>query len=210
MKEIYAALEREKIIAILRGFSRTEADRTTEALITGGIRLLEVTLNTEGAPDMIAAWREDYKNEAVYIGAGTVLNLEQAKQAVEAGAQFIVSPNFDIEVLDYGSKHGVPVWPGVMTPTEIVKAWQAGAQAVKVFPMESLGLKYLKEIQGPLSHIPMIATGGVNLKNIQAFLETGAAAVGMGGSLADKSLIQAGKYQELTKRAEEFVRIVKG
>lgn len=190
----------------MRGLTRIEADRTAEALFMGGIRFMEVTMNTDGAADMIASWRKSYDKQA-YIGAGTVIDLEQAKQAVAAGAQFIVSPNLDMEVIQYGLSQGVDVWPGTMTPTEIVQAWKAGAEAVKVFPMASLGIDYFREIRAPLDQIPMIITGGVNRHNIQSFIQAGAAAVGMGSHLADKQLIKEGKFDQITEHARQLIEL---
>lgn len=161
-------LYEEKIIAIIRGISAESGDRTAQALADGGIVFLEVTLNTDGALGMISRFREQHAGR-MRIGAGTVLDLGQAKEAVAAGAEYIISPNLDEEVIAYGLAHGVDVWPGTMTPTEIVRAFKAGATAVKVFPLGSLGINYLKEIRAPLNHIPMIATGGVNLQNVRAY-----------------------------------------
>jgi 2-dehydro-3-deoxyphosphogluconate aldolase/(4S)-4-hydroxy-2-oxoglutarate aldolase len=144
------------------------------------------------------------------IGAGTVLNLEMAKEAADAGAEYILSPNLNEAVIYFAQERGIDVWPGTMTPTEIVRAYEAGAQAVKVFPMGSLGLNYLKEIRAPLNHIPMIATGGVDLHNIHEFLEAGAIAVGIGGNLIDKKHMQTGDFAAIEQRARAFVDKVKG
>ncbi|NBD27303.1 bifunctional 4-hydroxy-2-oxoglutarate aldolase/2-dehydro-3-deoxy-phosphogluconate aldolase [Paenibacillus glycinis] len=203
------ALYEEKIIAIIRGISAESGDRTAQALADGGIVFLEVTLNTDGALGMISRFREQHAGR-MRIGAGTVLDLGQAKEAVAAGAEYIISPNLDEEVLAYGLEHGVDVWPGTMTPTEIVRAFKAGATAVKVFPLGSLGINYLKEIRAPLNHIPMIATGGVNLQNVRSVLDAGAAGVGLGGNLVDKQLVKEGRFEELTKLAQAFVAEAKG
>lgn len=207
--ELMQALSREKIVAIIRGISAESGDATAKALADGGIVFLEVTLNTDGALGMISRFREAYEGR-LRIGAGTVLDLGQAKEAVAAGAEYIISPNLDEEVIYYGVEQGVQVWPGTMTPTEIVRAYKAGASAVKVFPMGSLGINYLKEIRAPLNHIPMVATGGVNLQNINAVLDAGAIAVGLGGNLVDKQLVKDGKFEELTKLARAFVSEVQG
>src|SRR5690606_632553 len=127
-------VEQDRIVAIFRGVAGEGADRGAEALLSGGIRVMEVTMNTEGALDSLAKWRKTYGSEALF-GAGTVLDLEMAKAAVAAGAQFLISPNLDEEVVRYGVDQGIDVFPGVMTPTEIVRAWKAGARAVKLFPM---------------------------------------------------------------------------
>lgn len=207
--KLLQTLANEKIIAIVRGISPSMADQAAEALRKGGIRLLEVTTNTEGAYEMVSRWREMFSGQ-MYIGVGTVLNLSMAKEAVAAGAEFLISPNLDETVIAYGMERGIDVWPGTMTPTEIVRAWNAGAQAVKVFPTGSLGIAYLKEIRAPLNHIPMIATGGVNLGNIADFIAAGAIGVGLGSNLVDKKLIEAGRFEELTAAAEKYVAAVKG
>ncbi|MFC4809919.1 bifunctional 4-hydroxy-2-oxoglutarate aldolase/2-dehydro-3-deoxy-phosphogluconate aldolase [Paenibacillus sp. GCM10023250] len=203
------ALSEEKIIAIIRGIPEEAGDAAAKALADGGIVFLEVTLNTDGALGMIARFREQYAGR-MRIGAGTVLDLGQAKEAVAAGAEYIISPNLDEEVIAYGLEHGVDVWPGTMTPTEIVRAFKAGATAVKLFPLGSLGINYMKEIRAPLNHIPMIATGGVNLQNIRSVLDAGAVAVGLGGNLVDKQLVKDGKFDELTKLAQAFTAAAKG
>ncbi|MFC5467984.1 bifunctional 4-hydroxy-2-oxoglutarate aldolase/2-dehydro-3-deoxy-phosphogluconate aldolase [Cohnella suwonensis] len=202
-------LTQEKIIAIVRGISPNDGNATAKALADGGIVFLEVTLNTDGALGMISRFREAY-GDRMRIGAGTVIDLSQAKEAIAAGAEYLIAPNLDEEVVRYGVERGVEVWPGTMTPTEIVRAHKAGASAVKLFPMGSLGINYLKEIRAPLNHIPMIATGGVNLQNIKSVLDAGAIAVGLGGNLIDKQLVKDGKFDELTKLARSFVNEVQG
>ena len=132
-----------RIIAIMRGIPYDHAEKAAAALIQGGIRIMEVTMNTERALDILAMWRSKFGHQA-RIGAGTVLDVEMAEQAVQAGAQFLVSPNLDERVIEYGIQRGVEVWPGVLTPTEIVRAWKAGARAVKIFPMKSMGIEYLR------------------------------------------------------------------
>ncbi|RKP57266.1 bifunctional 4-hydroxy-2-oxoglutarate aldolase/2-dehydro-3-deoxy-phosphogluconate aldolase [Cohnella endophytica] len=207
--EIMQELTREKIVAIIRGISAESGDATAKALAEGGIVFLEVTLNTDGALNMISRFRETYGSR-MRIGAGTVLDLGQAKEAVAAGAEYLIAPNLDEEVVHYAVESGIEVWPGTMTPTEIVRAYKLGASAVKVFPMGSLGINYLKEIRAPLNHIPMIATGGVNLQNINSVLDAGAIAVGLGGNLVDKQLVKEGKFDELRKIARAFVNEVQG
>ena len=204
--EIFQELLNHKIVAIVRGIAAATADDTAQALAAGGIRLLEVTMNTPGALEMIARWRQQYSE--LRIGAGTVLDLPMAEEAVAAGAQFLISPNLDEEVVAYGVQNDVEVWPGTMTPTEIVRAWKAGAHAVKVFPLSTLGPQYLKDIRAPLGHIPMIAVGGVDLENTAAFLRAGAIGVGIGSSLVDKSLIEAGRFEDLTALAAKYVAAV--
>lgn len=207
-KDPYTLLQEHKIVAIMRGVAGEAADRTAEALAAGGIRLVEVTMNTEGALDAIRRFNARYAGQ-LCIGAGTVLDEEMALAAIDAGAKYLISPNLDEAVIACGLKHGVDVWPGTMTPTEIVRAWKAGAKAVKVFPSGSLGLAYIKEIRAPLAHIPMIATGGVTLDNVTSFLEAGVAAVGVGSSLVNKKWIAAGQYEEIQRTAEQFTAKVR-
>jgi len=201
-------LLKERIVAIVRGLEGESADRAAEALVNGGIRLVEVTMNTPGALKTIAGWREKFDGRAA-IGAGTVLDLQMAKEAAAAGAMYLISPNLDEEVIAFGAERGLSVWPGVMTPTEIVRAWKAGAEAVKVFPMASLGVEYLKEIRAPLDHIPMIATGGVDLTTIRSYFEAGATAVGIGSKLLNREWIKAGDFERLTDNARRYVEIVR-
>lgn len=202
--DVLQVVEQHKIVAIFRGVSGEGADRGAEALIRGGVKVLEVTMNTDGALNSLERWRKQHADTAL-IGAGTVLDLEMAKQAVASGAQFLISPNLDEEVVRFGLEQGVDVFPGVMTPTEIVRAWKAGARAVKLFPMASLGLKYLKDIRAPLDSIPIIVTGGVSLDNIADFIKAGASGVGLGSNLVDKKLIDAGKFDELEANARAYV-----
>ncbi|WP_336785071.1 bifunctional 4-hydroxy-2-oxoglutarate aldolase/2-dehydro-3-deoxy-phosphogluconate aldolase [Paenibacillus sp. MMO-177] len=204
MSKMLDLLLEHKIVAILRGIEDHQADAAGQAMIDGGIRLMEITMNTPGAAVMIERWRSRFDGQAA-VGAGTVLDVEMARTAVAAGAQFLISPNLDEEVIAYGSERGVSVWPGVMTPTEIVKAWKAGAEAVKLFPMGTLGTKYLSEIRGPLDSIPIMATGGVDLHNIADYFAAGANAVGMGGKLLNLDWVREGRFDLVTERARQFV-----
>jgi 2-dehydro-3-deoxyphosphogluconate aldolase/(4S)-4-hydroxy-2-oxoglutarate aldolase len=201
-------LKQEKIVAIFRGIEDRHADKAAKALIDGGIKMMEVTMNTEGALSMISRWRDNF-GELAAIGAGTVLDLEMAREAVAAGAQYLISPNLDEAVVSFGMERGVSVWPGVMTPTEIVKAWKAGAEAVKIFPMGTLGWKYLAEIKAPLNHIPMIATGGVDLDNLPDYFNAGAIAVGMGSKLVNLDWVRNGEFERMTERVRLFTEATK-
>lgn len=207
--ELIQSLSEKKIVAIIRGLSEQKTDKTVEALAKGGIVFVEVTLNTDGALDMISRLRTRYDG-ALRIGAGTVLDLDQAREAVTAGAEYIISPNVDEKVINYGSEQGVHVWPGAMTPTEIVRAYNAGASVVKLFPFAFLGIDYLKEIRAPLNHIPMMATGGINLRNIRSVLDAGAFAAGLGSNLIDQKLIAESRFDELQQLAQAFTDEVRG
>ncbi|MHA6483000.1 bifunctional 4-hydroxy-2-oxoglutarate aldolase/2-dehydro-3-deoxy-phosphogluconate aldolase [Paenibacillus sp. strain BS8-2] len=207
MDSMLMKLREHKIVAILRGIEDSQADGAAQALIDGGIRMMEVTMNTEGATTIIERWRTKFGEEAV-IGAGTVLDVDYARRAIDAGAQFLISPNLDEEVIAYGQERGVAVWPGVMTPTEIVKAVKAGASAVKLFPMGTLGIGYLKEIRGPLDKVPILATGGVDLSNIKEYFAAGADAVGMGGKLLSLDWVREGRLDLVSERARQFTEVV--
>ncbi|WP_110932966.1 bifunctional 4-hydroxy-2-oxoglutarate aldolase/2-dehydro-3-deoxy-phosphogluconate aldolase [Paenibacillus bouchesdurhonensis] len=208
MSIAFEQLKRERIIAILRHIPGNRADGLIEALAKAGVVFVEATLNSEGALAMISRWRERY-GEQMRIGAGTVLDLNMAKEAVSAGAEYLIAPNLDETVVNYAREQSIDIYPGAMTPSEIVRAWNAGATAVKVFPMASLGLAYLREVRAPLSHIPMVATGGVRLDNIHEFLQTGAAAVGLGGSIVNMSLVKEGRFEEIERNAAALVQAAK-
>ncbi len=205
---ILEELEKAKLIAIIRGITEEQGARAAEALYQGGIRFLEVTMNTAGCTRMIGQWRQQYEGK-MWIGAGTVLDLGMAKEAHAAGAQFLVTPNTDREVIEYAVSNQLAVFPGAMTPTEIVEAWKAGATAVKLFPMASLGIQYFKEITAPLDSIRLIPTGGITAANIREYLQAGAFGFGMGNSLVDKQAIAEGRYEQLTENARQLVQQIR-
>ncbi|WP_284645509.1 bifunctional 4-hydroxy-2-oxoglutarate aldolase/2-dehydro-3-deoxy-phosphogluconate aldolase [Paenibacillus silviterrae] len=199
-----ALIEQARIIAILRGVGPEHIEAVAQALLDGGVPVMEVTLNTPGAADMIGLLQEKF-GDRMYIGAGTVLDLKDAERALEAGAGYLVTPNTDEEVIRFAAERGVPIFPGAMTPTEVVKAWKAGATAIKIFPGASLGIGYIKELMGPLNHIPMVAVGGVNEDNIAEFLRIGCYGVGIGGSLVNLKEINAGNYGWVKDKAARLV-----
>lgn len=206
--EMLHELEAHKIIAIIRGLSESQADLTAEALKDGGIRFLEVTTNTEGWQAMIQSWRQRYGG-TMRIGAGTVLDLGMAKEAFAAGAEFLVTPNTDRAVIEFAVDKGMSVFPGAMTPTEIVEAWKAGATAVKLFPMSSLGLTYFKEVRAPLDTIRLVPTGGIHLGNIQDYVRAGAFGLGLGSALVNKEAITEGDYTSVTDTAKAMVQAIR-
>ncbi|MDD9265768.1 bifunctional 4-hydroxy-2-oxoglutarate aldolase/2-dehydro-3-deoxy-phosphogluconate aldolase [Paenibacillus sp. GCM10023248] len=197
-------IERTRIIAIVRGVKEAHILSVAEALRKGGVTVMEVTLNTPGALEMIGELQAKL-GQQMYIGAGTVLDVEDAQKAVGAGASFLVTPNLDEDVIRYANREGVPVFPGAMTPTEVVKAWKAGATAIKIFPSASLGLTYIKELMGPLDHIPMMAVGGVTEANIKQFLDIGCYGLGIGGSLINLKEIEAGNFEWVTDKASRLL-----
>ncbi|OUS78546.1 2-dehydro-3-deoxyphosphogluconate aldolase [Paenibacillus sp. MY03] len=200
-------LEQTKIIAIVRGIQSKDAENLAQALLDGGIRVMEITLNTPGAEGMIQSLQMKF-GERMYIGAGTVLDSDDAKRALDAGADFFVTPNTDESVIRYATEHGKAIFPGAMTPTEVVRAWKAGATAVKIFPGASLGLGYFKELMGPLNHIPMVAVGGVHAGNLGEFLRVGCSGVGVGGSLVNLQAIASGQWDQIRDNAKQFIQAV--
>lgn len=197
-------LKQSGLIAVIRRPKQSQIHEIAEALVTGGVGALEITLDTPGALAMIKSIKETF-GEKVLVGAGTVLDAESAKGAIDVGSDFIFSPTFDVDTIQMTNRYGRISIPGVMTPTEIVQAYSAGADLLKVFPGGALGVNYFKDLQGPLGHIPMMPTGGVSLDNVAQFIENGAVAVGAGGSLVDEKAIAEGRYDVLVQIAQEFV-----
>lgn len=195
----------DRIIAIVRGVPAEHVDEVALALHAGGVRLIEVTLNSEGALPTLARWRERFGNE-VRVGAGTVLTVPQAREALAAGAEYLISPHTDETLIAFAREAGVPVFPGALTPTEVVRAHAAGASAVKVFPVGALGgPRYLGDLRGPLGHVPLIAVGGVGAENAGAYLNAGAVALGVGSTLVAPALVGAGDFEQITERARTLV-----
>ncbi|MBO0588562.1 bifunctional 4-hydroxy-2-oxoglutarate aldolase/2-dehydro-3-deoxy-phosphogluconate aldolase [Sporosarcina sp. E16_8] len=197
-------LKESGLIAVIRSPKQSQIQSIAEALVEGGVGALEITLDTPGALEMIKSLKEKF-NDKVLVGAGTVLDAVSAKGAIDAGSDFIFSPTFDVNTIQLTNRYGRISIPGVMTPTEILQAYSAGADLVKVFPGESLGVNYLKDLQGPLGHIPMMPTGGVTLENVEQFIKNGAIAVGVGGSLLDANAIAEKRYDVLTQIAKAFI-----
>ncbi len=180
------------IVAILRGQSMETCIKIAEALRAAGFGTLEVTMNTPDVATIISELNRRFPG--LNVGAGTVCTPTELEVALAAGSSFIVTPITDETVIKTCVERGIPVFPGAYTPTEIYKAWSLGASAVKVFPAGGLGVKYIKDLGGPLPQIKLIPTGGVSLANIRSFFDAGVAGVGMGSSLLDKELIAAGDF----------------
>ncbi|MFD2671099.1 bifunctional 4-hydroxy-2-oxoglutarate aldolase/2-dehydro-3-deoxy-phosphogluconate aldolase [Marinicrinis sediminis] len=206
MNDIESRIRQEKVIVIARGVSTAPLLRTAEAMSEGGLRVLEVTLNTPEALTTISELRKSGPGDML-IGAGTVLDRDDLEKALEAGAQYIVTPHVDESVIETAAKAGVPIYPGAMTPTEIVRAWKAGASAVKLFPNQ--GLNYLKDIQGPLSHIPLVAVGGISVDNVTDYLKQNVYAIGIGSYIIHQPSIEAGHFAEITRRSSVLSEQVK-
>ena len=198
-------LKESGLIAVIRRPKKSQIHYIAEALVEGGTGALEITLDTPGALEMIKELKEKF-NDRVLVGAGTVLDAVSAKSAIDAGSDFIFCPSFDVETIQMTNRYGKISIPGVMTPTEIVKAYSAGADLLKIFPGAALGENYIKDLQGPLGHIPMMPTGGVSLDNVETFIKNGAVAVGAGGSLVDSKAVAEERYEVLTETSKEFIR----
>ncbi len=196
------------IVGILRGVPKDTVIRIARSYVEAELYTLEITMNTENAGEIIGALVKEFPE--LNVGAGTVCELNQYHNARAAGAQFIVMPVLGEDVMVQAVKDSVPIFPGAFTPTEIYRAWNLGASAVKVFPATQLGAQYIKEVRAPLDQIRLLPTGGVNRSNIRSFFEAGAVGVGMGGSLFDRNLIREKKYQELEKHFIQIKREIQG
>lgn len=201
-----AELERSRVVAIMRRTDPKLACETVEALLAGGMQAIEVTFNSPGAVDMLRAIDQAFGSR-VLLGAGTVLDQEQAEVALGRGARFIVSPHTDAALVAGLAQRGVACIPGALSPTEVLGAWRAGASVVKLFPAGSVGVGYLKDLRGPLTDIPLLPTGGVTLDNAEAFIAAGAWGLGLGSALVDPRLVSERRFDELAERARAFVGI---
>lgn len=209
IKEIYDA----KIIAIVRGASKEKCSKVVEALYNGGIKFVEITYN-QSKPE---SWKEtaetigelakEFKGR-VHIGAGTVTSVELVELTYQNHGEYIISPDADIDVIKRTKELGMVSMPGALTPSEIKKAYNAGADFVKIFPIGNFGPAYVKALRAPLNHIPMLAVGGVNEKNIAEFMAAGCVGAGVGGNLAKKDWIEAGEFEKLTLAAKEMLAAI--
>lgn len=206
-------VKERKIIAIVRGLAPEHMLKLAEALYNGGIDLMEITFS-QARPE---TWRDttqaisavgEHMRGKMLAGAGTVVNLEQLDMARDAGAKYIISPNTAPELIRATKQYGLASFPGAVTPTEIEDAWAAGADVVKVFPADRLGPSYIRAIRAPLSHIPLMAVGGVNEKNCSDFLAAGCCGIGVGGNLVNREWIENGDWNRITALAAEFRKAV--
>jgi len=197
------------VIPVVRASSADEAIQVVEAIRAGGVSLLEITMTVPGAVQVIETLTKKFGDEAI-VGAGTVLDAQTASACVSAGAKFIVSPALNLETIGFCREHDVPVMPGALTPTEIVTAWNAGADFVKVFPCGALGgASYIKSLKAPLPQIELVPTGGVTLATAASFIQAGAAAIGVGADLVDVNAIRAGEAHQVTAAAQAYIAAVR-
>ena len=191
------------IVAIIRANSSNELIDAAAAIHAGGVSVIEVTMTTPNALQVISDVSSAY-GDSVLVGAGSVLDAETARAVMLVGAEFIVSPVTKADVIEICNRYSKVVIPGAFTPTEILTAWEAGADYVKVFPSSGVGASYIKDVKAPLPHIPLIPTGGINAENAAEFISAGATALGVGSSLVNNQLIEAGRFGLLTERAKEL------
>lgn len=207
-QQILTHLLYQGIVAVIRCDRGDRLVEACRALHAGGVSAMEVTFTVPRA-EKVLEQVADALGDQILLGAGTILDAETARVAMLAGARFLVSPVVRAEVIAAGHRYGVPVMPGALTPTEILTAWEAGADVVKVFPADLGGPAYFRALSGPLPQIRLMPTGGVDLDTAEAFLKAGAVMLGVGGCLVSSADINAGRFQEITERARKFQAIVR-
>ena len=206
--EIKQKIMKHKLVSIIRGIERDRLFPTVEALYSGGIRCIEITLNTPDALEMIDDLKQRYDTRLL-IGAGTVLDQTSAINAFYAGADFVLSPILSFEVIEACHRYSKAVVPGIATPTEAIKAWEEGADILKIFPAAPLGADYIKNMLAPLDKMDIMAVGGITLDNIVSFSQAGAGSFGIGNSLADPTKIASGNYSSIEQQARSYLQILK-
>jgi 2-dehydro-3-deoxyphosphogluconate aldolase / (4S)-4-hydroxy-2-oxoglutarate aldolase len=197
------------IVPVVRAASAKQALQAAEAVCKGGIPIVEMTMTVPGAIEAIVQLAKTSGKE-ILIGAGTVLDAETAQRCLDAGAEFLVSPGFDLATVQLARRLGKLIMAGALTPTEVIAAWKAGSDFVKIFPCGTVGgAKYIKALKGPLPQVPMVPTGGVNLNTAAEFLQAGSAALGIGGELVSAAALKSGDTTPITDAARQFVAIVR-
>jgi 2-dehydro-3-deoxyphosphogluconate aldolase/(4S)-4-hydroxy-2-oxoglutarate aldolase len=196
------------VIAVMRGVPSDRAVETARALARGGVGAVELTADAPGAVDALGAVRARLADDEVLVGSGTVMDATTASRAVNAGADFVVAPHLDAAIVETCNRYGVTVLPGVLTPTEAVRAVEAGADGVKVFPAATVGPDHLAALAGPLPQIPLVPTGGVDTENVSDYFAAGATAVGAGSALVDTDAAASGDFEAVAARARDFVAAV--
>jgi 2-dehydro-3-deoxyphosphogluconate aldolase/(4S)-4-hydroxy-2-oxoglutarate aldolase len=196
------------IVPVIRAKSNRLGMSAVEAVFAGGILVVEITMTVPGALDLIAQLSKSV-GATVLIGAGTVLDAQTAQRCLDAGARFLVSPGLDLDTIRFANRSGTLIMAGALTPTEVLTAWKAGSDLVKIFPCGSVGsAKYLQALKAPLPDIAMVPTGGVNLTNAAEFIHAGAAALGVGSELVSATALESGNLSEITENARKYVAIV--
>lgn len=202
--DILARIKELAVVPIVRTPNAETAVAAVDAVLEAGINCVEITLTVQNAVKAIESVVDRY-GDRVLLGAGTVLDAESARICILAGAQFLVTPSLNLRTIEMAHRYSKPIFPGGLTPTEVLTGWEAGADGIKVFPCSALGgVKYIKALKAPFPQIELIPTGGVNLETIGDFLRAGCAAVGVGGELVDAKTVAAGDYGVITERAHKF------
>lgn len=198
-------LQKTSAIAVIRTQQKSQGRHMAQAVASGGMELIEITWNSDRPEQLINQLRSELPG--CTIGTGTLLTLEQMERAIAAGAQFLFTPHVDQAMIQLAAQKSVPIIPGALSPTEIMTAWSAGAGCVKVFPVQAVGgASYIKSLQGPLGHIPLIPTGGVTIENAHEFLLAGALAVGLSEQLFPQQLLAAQDWQAIAQRASNLLQ----
>jgi 2-dehydro-3-deoxyphosphogluconate aldolase / (4S)-4-hydroxy-2-oxoglutarate aldolase len=206
--EVLEHIRRVGLVPVLRTPSADDALVIGEALFHAGVHTLEIPLTVPGAVEVIAELASRFKGEAL-VGAGTVLDTTSAAACVAAGASFIISPSLELDVIEYCNEREIAVLPGALTPSEVVTAWRAGADMVKIFPCSAMGgASYIKALKAPLPQIEMLPTGGVSLETAADFIKAGAAALGVGGDLVDIEAARSGRADVIGEKARRYLEIV--
>ncbi|MFA7421173.1 MAG: bifunctional 4-hydroxy-2-oxoglutarate aldolase/2-dehydro-3-deoxy-phosphogluconate aldolase [Melioribacteraceae bacterium] len=200
-EKILEEILKRKSVAVIRLKEADKLKKVIEALALGGVSVAEVTMTVPNAIGLIKQITQELSDEII-VGVGSVLNAETAKQAIEAGAKYVVSPIFKKEIIDAAHEYDVPAMPGCFTPTEVLTAYEYGADVVKVFPADVLGMAFFKGILAPMPHLKLMPTGGVSLTNAGEWIKAGAVAVGIGSALLDKEAIDSENYSKLTENAK--------
>lgn len=201
------AIFQSGIIAIIRAHDASQFLAAAEALCAGGVRAVEVTMTTPGALEAIKQGARELSSD-IYVGVGSVLDAESARAAIAAGAQFVVCPTLRPETITACRRYSVAVFPGAYTPTELLTAWEAGADAVKLFPASAGGPEYVRALKAPLPQLRLAPTGGINLENAGAFVRAGADVLGIGSALVSQKLLEEGDFEAVTQRARAFCEAV--
>lgn len=204
-QQVIEELHNIGVVAVVRANEAETVLDTVDALVTGGLRVIEITLTTPGAIELIQQLAERYSRDQIVLGAGTVLEGDEAEAAIAAGAEFLISPSIEIDVINVCRERNIASIPGAYTPTEIRTAVKAGADIVKVFPASIGGATYLRDLAGPLPNVPLLPSGSVSFETVGDFFSAGAFAVAVGSLLVDKKLMREGKFDEIAERTKQFM-----
>lgn len=207
-QNILAAIIKAGVVPVVRAATADQALKAIEAIYRGGVRAAEVTMTVPGALKVLEKVADEF-GDRIVLGAGTVLDPETARACMLAGAEFFVTPNLRVSTIEICKRYSKVICPGALTPTEVVTAWEHGADVIKIFPADAVGgAKYIKALKGPLPHIEMIPTGGVSVETAGAFLKAGACAVAVGSELVNSQLLEAGDYDAIETRARDILAAV--